>query len=471
MKTLMHVTIILLMVVPLFSKNGLIDAYQPYHEVIRKTASMVSHNEARTIAQKFGLQILNVTWEDTGRFKGSSVGPNISDMTIQVQQKDPLTGTFQLSCMPVIRYPNYEDLTADISPDKFYILVGNENGKALKKVTLKHYLRNIRAYMSNPGSWKGVLNSLLAKRDTHVLVSAQACFLPVPMKGMAEFNPVIFNYQSYEGNPAVLTILATREGTSMTVIDNKRDAFQAGMTWGQRLFFNKKGERASLTGKRLSDFLSEEAVGEKKKIGNHAMVESAKESGLNMVLLVQVPLKQKQPMRFHGMACESSADYKSAPANKKGDVEAAVIGHGKVEGPFTEIAGIDIERDERFPVRVTVQFYKATSNGIVSEEDVRDIRDQIRRVYNQADYAGSLVVQGDTKRPTEYDGPKFEPPCWWDSFWKRHKDNTGLTPEATIDMLRKLFGPNWRPRDEKELERQLNNLERKKNYQTIKIKT
>jgi hypothetical protein len=38
-------------------------------------------------------------------------------------------------------------------------------------------------------------------------------------------------------------------------------------------------------------------------------------------------------------------------------------------------------------------------------------------------------------------------------------------------MLRKLFGPNWRPRDEKELERQLNNLERRKNYQTIKIKT
>jgi hypothetical protein len=31
------------------------------------------------------LQILNLTWEDTARFKGSAVGPNISDMTIQVR--------------------------------------------------------------------------------------------------------------------------------------------------------------------------------------------------------------------------------------------------------------------------------------------------------------------------------------------------------------------------------------------------
>ena len=59
--------------------------------------------------------------------------------------------------------------------------------------------------------------SLLAEnRDSHVLVSAQACFLPIPPDGIAEFNPVLFNYQSYAGDPAVLTILATREGTSIT---------------------------------------------------------------------------------------------------------------------------------------------------------------------------------------------------------------------------------------------------------------
>jgi hypothetical protein len=432
------------------------EQYRLYHEVIQKTALMVSDGQAQALAQKRGLQILNVTWEDTGRYKGSSVGPNISDMTIQVQQQDPASGQFYLSCMPVIRYPNFEDLSADIRPDKFYILVGNEKGKSLKKITLKNYLQNVRQYMSAPGSWKGSGNSFLAKRDTHVLVSAQACFLPVPKKGIAEFNPVIFNYQSYGGDPAVLTILATREGTSMTIIDNKRDAFQAGMTWGQRLFYNQKGERAPLTGKRLSDHLAEESLNNRNNA--HASMEAAKESGLNMVLLIQVPLKQKRSMRFNAMACEDASVNKSAPAGRRSDVEAAVIGHGKVEGPFTEAAGLEIERDERFPIRVTVQFYKATSNGAVSETDMKEIKDQIQRVYKQADYVGSLVVRGETGRPTEYDGPKFEPPLWWEAFWMRHTGNTGLTPEATVEMLRRLYGPNWRPRDRMEFERQMNNL-------------
>ncbi len=45
--------------------------------------------------------------------------------------------------------------------------------------------------------------------------------------------------QSAPTNPAVLTVLATRESASVTVIDNQRDGFKAGHTWGQRLFFNQ----------------------------------------------------------------------------------------------------------------------------------------------------------------------------------------------------------------------------------------
>lgn len=441
------------------NRNG---NYGSYHEAIQKTALMVSDQGAQALAQSHGLNILNVTWEDTGRYKGSSVGPNISDMTIQVQQRDPATGKYFLTCMPVIRHPNYADLSADISPYKFYLLVGNEKNGHLKKVTLANYLNNIRDYMSEPKSWKGKKNSLLAKRDTHVLVSAQACFLPVPKKGIAEFNPVIFNYQSYGDDPAVLTILATREGTSVTVIDNKRDGFQAGMTWGQRLFFNQKGERASLTGKRMSDYIEGNSSGKNKD--RHDTPEAGKERGLNMVLLIQVPLKQKHPMRYSSLACEDSAksENTAGAARQRSNVEEAVIGHGKVEGPFTEIAGLPIERDDRFPIRVTVQFYKATSNGVVSENDMKDIKSQIQRVYNQADYVGSLVLPGKTSRPTEYDGPKIEPPDWWDSFWKRHQANTGLTRKDTIRMLRKLYGPNWQPRNKEEFEMQLRNLEEKR---------
>jgi hypothetical protein len=363
-------------------------------------------------------------------------------MTIQVQHQIPGREDYELACMPVIRYPNFSDVSGDISPDEFFLLVGNEKGQPLEKITLRELLGNLRAYLHDPGCWKGERTSLLAgDRDSHVLVSAQACFLPIPKDGIAEFNPVLFNYQSRTGDPAVLTILATREGTSVTVIDNVRDGFEAGQTWGQRLFFNQNGERASLTGQRKSEFLADHQ-GQQKTAG--AAEKEADREGLNMVLLIQVPLKQKRPEMYRMYSADEDTGimYCCAMAAPS-DVEEAVIGHGKVEGPFTEIDGLDIERDDRYPVRVTVQFYKATSNGVVSEQDMADIAAQINKVYQQADYVGSLVVEGRKGRPTEHSGLHIEPPGWWDTFWLRHLANTGQSREEAMEMLHKLLGKDW----------------------------
>lgn len=393
----------------------------PYGQVIERTKAMVSDPVAQRLAAALNLNILNVTWEDTGRFYGSAIGPNISDMTIQVQHQDPHTGQYQLHLMPAIRHPNFTDVTADIPLDTFFVRVGNERGQDLRRVALSEVLGNLRGYLHDPNSWEGRLNSLLAQRDSHVLVSAQACFLPIPQEGMATFNPVLFNYQSYPGDPAVLTILATREGTSITVIDNQRDGFEAGSTWGQRLFFNKNGERASFTGQRFSDFEAQATA-----TGQRDPDLAAGGEGLNLVLLIQVPLKQREPMRqLSGGMMDNMIMAAPAPSMEArrgpSDVEAAVIGHGPVEGPFTEIDGLPIERDPDYPIRVTVQFYKATSNGVVSEADLAEIRQQIDRVYAEADYVGSLVVDGSSDRPTEHDGPHQEPADWWQRFWERQR--------------------------------------------------
>jgi hypothetical protein len=411
-----------------------------YAETIRRTANMVWDTQAQALAQKHGLHIVNVTWEDTGRYYNSSVGPNISDMTIQVQQMDPLSEQYQLTLMPVIRYPNFSDMTADISPDQFFLLVGNEKGTDLHKISLREYLGNFRNYLHDQSSWAGRESSLLNERDSYVLVSAQAAFLPVPKRGKAEFNPVLFNYQSYAGDPAVLVIVATREGTSATIIDNTRDAFPAGFSWGQRLFFNQNGERSSFTGERLSDFSIEDHRSSSGDESGENSAQANGESGLNMVLVIQVPLKQKHPLE-EKMMMESAPEAASGAVMleaAESDIEAAVIGHGKVEGPFTEIDGLQIERDERFPIRVTVQFYQATSNGVIDEADMQVIAAQIQRVYQDADYAGSLVVEGSSDRPTEYEGPKQEPPGWWRSFWKRFEENTGLEKAQALDLLRSL---------------------------------
>ncbi|NET39295.1 MAG: hypothetical protein F6K19_46230 [Cyanothece sp. SIO1E1] len=418
-----------------------ISDYLSYREVINQTRNMVSDTNATELAEVLGLNILDVTWEDTGRYYNSAVGPNISDMTIQVQQQDPRTGQYELSLMPVIRHPNFIDESADIPLEQFFLQVGNEREQALQRVSLKDFLGDLRRYLSQPGSWKGRDKSLLADRDTHVLVSAQACFLPISPGGIAEFNPVLFNYQSYPGDPAVLTILATREGTSVTVIDNQRDAFDAGQTWGQRLFFNQNGQRASLTGRRMSDFVA--TAGGQSSSGESNGADAVESAGLNMVLLIQVPLKQKQPMRV-ASSLDVTADVSqnlampAAASLQQSDVEAAVIGHGEVEGPFTEIDDLEIERDPDFPIRVTVQFYKGTSNGVVSEQDMQEIHQQIARVYEDADYVGSLVVAGETDRPTEYDGPKQEPKDWWEQFWQRYTNQPGQSRQSALEIWRQL---------------------------------
>jgi len=420
-------------------------AVRAYGEAVRRTAGMTNDQEAQALAARRDLRVLNITWEDTGRYKGSSVGPNISDMTIQVQHGG------RAYCMPVIRYDNFTDKTADLDPRDFTLLVGNHRGQGLRRVSLQQFLANPTAYLTKPDSWrwKGRSRSLLAERDSKVLVSAQACFLPVPQQGIATFNPVLFNYQSVSGDPAVLTILATREGTSVTVIDNKRDAFSEGGVWGQRLFHNENGERASLTGQRLTDFKASDRTGAAAKGG----------SNLSMVLLIQVPLKQQRPRNsmmggFGGGGFGGPGGAPAAAESKAmraSNVEAAVIGHGDLEGPFTEIDNLPIERDPRFPVRVTVQFYKATSNGVVSPGDIGTIANEIESVYKASDSVGSLVVGGETGRVTEYDGVKVQPIGWWREFWRRHQENTGDDRDTAIRKLRQLLGNDYESRPVSEL--------------------
>jgi hypothetical protein len=206
----------------------------------------------------------------------------------------------------------------------------------------------------------------------------------------------LYNYQSTPDNPAVLTMIVSREGTSIQIVDNDNGYMS------EPLFFNADGERAPFTAVRASDVAS----GRVEASNPGGGISAAGEDAANVVLLVQVPLKHRAtvfPAGMGGMLDELSMEA-PAPMSRSAssDVENAVIGHGPAEGPYTELEGLEIERDPRFPVRVTVQFYKATSNGVVTAKDVRDIRRQIDRVYEDASYVGSLVVDRPRGRTTEW---------------------------------------------------------------------
>ncbi len=391
-----------------------------YAAVVRKVAAMPNNEHAQNMVNRSGLQILNVLWEDTGRWQGSSMGPNISDVTIEVQMEDA-RGRTRTALMPVIRHENFTDKTGDIALDKLMIPVGNQTGDgALSFISLRDFLAEPSRFMTLPDNGAIKNGTLLAKRDGHALVSAQATFLPIPIQGKATFWPVIFNYQSSRRNPAILTLLVTRQGTSATIVDNVHDS--VGMSSaGQRLFFNKAGQRTPLTAERLSDV---------KASGVTMNGESADSLGAdaNLLMIIQIPLKFRAPPRRAFAPSKDSAGLgglakpmASAPAESEkkakgsratSDVEAAVLGHGPELGPFTELDGLTIERDSRFPVRVTVQFYQATSNGVLAAADVKNLRTQIKNVYSMADYVGSLVVpsSADRTRPTNWNGVGKRPP-------------------------------------------------------------
>lgn len=400
------------------------DTNAGYHAMVQKVANMVGDERAYNAVSAYGLQLLNVLWEDTGRWEGSSVGPNISDVTIEVEgfRKGKQHRTY---LMPVMRHDNFTDKTADVKIDKILIPVGNHDGRPLQLVTLKELLASPGQFLSHADKGKIKNGSLLAKRDTHALVSAQHAFLPVPKEGKATFWPVIFNYQSTKKNPAVLTILVTRQGTSMTIIDNARDTVTGGGSWGQRLYFNKNGEKAPLIAERLTDV---------KASGVTANGENAQDLGedSNVLMLIQVPLKYREPRRTqmaYGLGGADMAAPMAAPAaepkmsasrgrEERSDVDTAVLGHGQTEGPFTELDGLTITRDARFPVRVTLQFYQATSNGVVSRANVKAMAAQIKKVYGKGDYVGSLVVPSgvDRMRPTNWDGVSRAPDVSWHDF-------------------------------------------------------
>jgi hypothetical protein len=402
------------------------DPARTYERVVKSVANMIDNERAYTLASAYKLSLLNVLWEDTGRWEGSSVGPNISDVTIEVEgyRNGKAHRTY---LMPVMRHDNFTDKTADVKIDKIMIPVGNQTKDGdLQLVSLAELLKNPAQYMSTPGKGKIKGEGLFAKRDTHVLVSAQHAFLPVPKEGKATFWPVIFNYQSTRKNPAVLTILVTRQGTSMTIIDNARDTVGSDGSWGQRLYFNKSGERAPLIAERMADV---------KASGVTANGEDAQDltEDANVLMLIQVPLKYREPHYNHPTAptkvamepppppkaTGSTAAPSAAPGGGMGDgygrarsdVDTAVLGHGPTEGPYTELDGLTIQRDSRFPIRVTLQFYQATSNGVISRENVKAMATQIKKVYGKGDYVGSLVVPSglDRTRPTNWTGTGAAP--------------------------------------------------------------
>ena len=56
-----------------------------YLQTVGRVRDMIFDSDLQERVSRRGLGLMNVNWEDTGRAQGSVLGPNISDLTLQVR--------------------------------------------------------------------------------------------------------------------------------------------------------------------------------------------------------------------------------------------------------------------------------------------------------------------------------------------------------------------------------------------------
>lgn len=357
----------------------------------RRQSSLANLHEDFVTCQKFqskGYNVCSVTWEDTGRSKGSCWGPNITDQTLRVDGRP----------MSVIRKPNFTDETCDVPIDQFTLRVGNETNAPLATMTLKDYL---------------VSKGWYRDRDAQIMVSTQCCVLPVT-DGSCKFGIDLYNYQTREDDPSLAVIVSSSEGTSTAPITKRS---------GQTLFYNKNGRSHAFEAKRLEDDRRERKVQDLPKL---ELTEEEKQR--NVLLVFHVPLKQKERPRTRGgyfgdgcaemeccnesLTCSYNAAAACAMPLGKGvtrgrGFDAAVLKvSDKDEGEFPGLKdGVTYERDDRFPIRCVIQNYAATDSTEVDDTIIDYVVKRLSTVYTRATAQGSHVVgtgdQGRVTAPTQ----------------------------------------------------------------------
>ncbi len=425
--------------------------------------NITSNYKLKSLLNSYGLDAHTVCWEDTARSKNSCVGPNISDMTLRAEDTN----------MPVIRRPNFADITVDHPIDKFSVTVGNESDSVLKRISLVEYLENICDYTDN-----NLINKLINSEDKMVLCSTQACMLPAS-ESQVNFNVRLYNYQTTESNPAVLVIISSNQGTSAQVLNSNTTD----------VLFNLEG--------LAYDFVAERLKEERKRLGkdlNAPMSEEEKER--NVLFIYQIPLKVKEPERLKSVSksvlksgisssvlynsytsngpynynlskeefnnlCEESCDgvsnndylvnYLSSDCKivlneakclsnltmglsdkyicnlnssltnyipesniiecirscnletnkEKLGLDNAMLRVGsESKGKFIGTRGLKLERDFRYPIRCTLQYYWITDTSELNESQVKQISSQLEKFYIHSKNKSSLVLS-ETDRPTE----------------------------------------------------------------------
>jgi hypothetical protein len=419
-----------------------------YIQLARAMANLDTDANVGQILRQAGLVAVRTSWSDTGRSHFSSSGSNISDVRLNalVQERGRIVPIPQ----PIIRLPNFEDKTVDVNLNEIFIPVGNAWGADTFAVSLRDFIDGLPGFLS----WRETITSgsLLADRDSQVLVSAQASVMPVPREGQADFVPSIYNYGSDSENPGVLVILVSNRGTSVTLVDNTRDKVFGGS--GQMIFHNKKGEKTPFTVRSLRELVRTEdgrkTVAELENSGQKI----GAQSGVNQMMMIQIPLVRPPLRRYlglktmsfglqsKGMSFDGDHLTRGTGGTRSRGLDMGVVDVANYSlGKYIELnqLGFKIRRDASLPIRVDVMFYMVSDTVNLHDHEVAALPELLRRTYADGQNLGSLVTGDNYRRLTRNYRPSTLP--WWKVVVVPHIPV--LYRDRVEEYLIRQFGPYW----------------------------
>jgi hypothetical protein len=363
------------------------------------------------LVQQKSFHPVKISWEDIGRYAGSSWGDRISDVGIWVREReeDPASARLALS---VRRDGNFRDkvLVVPASAIKIHQRVG---GRTVEK-TLPARLAE--------------LGLASAARDRNVIVSNQFAIVPVPGRDMRGAWPAgvppraAFTFSIFPYGSTNFVITDVIEGSHEAIV---------GPGQHQLLFANVKGQKAPFTASRAED--RQDLLELERQLKAQGM-----DVDVQRYYLIQVPLRRDAagvqlsnmgtppwgrgafgppsanavdggaagvptgvlggviglpsslPQAMATPQPAETAKKISAEEDKAGLVRVA-IGHGDPEGPYSTGSGFRGARAEE-PIRVTVVYF-VTPRGEVTRKDMEAFAAAFAQWDTQAIWGGSFVTK------------------------------------------------------------------------------
>jgi len=355
------------------------------------------------LVRQKGFHPVKISWEDIGRYQGSSWGDRISDVGIWVRQDegDPASARLALS---VRRDGNFRDKVL-VVPASAIKLHQSRAGRTIEK-TLPQRLAE--------------LGLASASRDRNVIVSNQFAIVPVPSRRMrgasAEGVPprAAFTFSIFPYGSTNFVITDVIEGSHEAIV---------GPGQHQLLFANVDGQRAPFTASRAEDRqdllkLERElkAQGMDVDVQRYYLIQvplrrdatsvrpsnmgtppwhnvqamSADAVGAGVTGGVVGPVPAQAPMTMSAPA-PTGAPAAIAAEKAKAGLARVAIGHGESEGPYSTGSGFRGARAEE-PIRVTVVYF-VTPVAAVSRKDMETFAAAFERWDAQAIWGGSFVTK------------------------------------------------------------------------------